>query len=128
MPWFEFTFTNAEKFSQGEKSTDRLAVTKSLPLSAEEYMIRIELSSNKDKGYTITAIKTNKKYYVFKCGSTAVALDIPVRSGGAKKDLIIGFAGNVQPSGEGPYFSNLQALHLKLNAFADEPAELQLNQ
>jgi hypothetical protein len=128
MPWFEFTFSNAEKFSQGEKSTDRLAVTKSLPLSAEEYMIRIELSYNKDKGYTITAIKTNKKNYVFKCGSTAVALDIPVRSGGAKKDLIIGFAGNVQPSGDGPYFSNLQALHLKLNAFAHEPSELQVNQ
>ena len=40
-------------------------------------MTRIELSSNKDRGYTITAIKTNKKYYNFKCGALAVALDVP---------------------------------------------------
>jgi hypothetical protein len=115
---------SGDKFSQGEKSTDRLAVSKSLQLSAEEYMIRIELSSQKDKGYTITAIKTNKKLYNFRCGATAIGLDVPAR----QKDLIIGFAGNVQPSVDGTFFSNLQALHLKLNAFADEPAELQLNQ
>ena len=91
-------------------------------------MIRIELSSNKDRGYTITAIKTNKKYYNFKCGATTIGLDIPVRAGGTKKDLIIGFAGNVQPSADGTYFANLQALHLKLNAFASEPSELVVNQ
>ena len=124
MPWLQVSFTSGDKFPQGEKSTDRLAVSKSLPLSAEEYMTRIELSSQKDKGYTITAIKTNKKLYNFRCGATAIALDVPTR----QKDLIIGFAGNVQPSADGTYFSNLQALHLKLNAFADEPAELQLNQ
>ena len=128
MPWFQMSFTNGEAFSQGEKASDRLAVSKSLQLSAEEYMIRIELSSQKDKGYTITAIKTNKKYYNFKCGATAIGLDIPVRAGGAKKDLIIGFAGNVQPSADGTYFANLQALHLKLNAFASEPSELVVNQ
>jgi len=124
MPWFEFIFTSGDKFAQGEKSTNRLAVTKSLPLSSEEYMIRIELSSNKDKGYTITAIKTNKKLYNFKCGATSIALDVPPRS----KDLIIGFAGNVQSGADGTYFTNLQALHLKLNAFADEVAEVQVNQ
>jgi len=124
MPWLQVSFTSGDKFPQGQKSTDRLAVSKSLLLSAEEYMIRIELSSQKDKGYTITAIKTNKKLYNFKCGATAIGLDVPVR----QKDLIIGFAGNVQPHPDGTYFSNLQALHLKLNAFADEPAELQLNQ
>jgi hypothetical protein len=124
MPWLQVSFTSGDKFPQGEKSTDRLAVSKSLPLSAEEYMTRIELSSHKDKGYTITAIKTNKKLYNFRCGATAIGLDVPSR----QKDLIIGFAGNVQPSADGTFFSNLQALHLKLNAFADEPAELQLNQ
>ncbi len=124
MPWFQMSFTSGDKFSQGQKSTDRLAVSKSLPMSAEEYMTRIELSSQKDKGYTITAIKTNKKLYNFRCGATAIGLDVPAR----QKDLIIGFAGNVQLSADGTYFANLQALHLKLNAFADEPAELQLNQ
>ena len=129
MPWFQLSFTNGETFSQGEKSTDRLAVAKSLPLSAEEYMVRIELSSHKDKGYAITAIKTNKKYYPFKCGATAVGLDVPVVGDGTtQKDLIIGFAGNVQTSADGHYFTNLQALHLKLNAFASEPSALQVNQ
>ena len=124
MPWFELSFTSGDKYAQGQKSTGRLAVTKSLPLSSEEYMIRIELSSNKDKGYTITAIKTNKKLYNFKCGVSSIALDVPPRS----KDLIIGFAGNVQTGADGTYFTNLQALHLKLNAFADEPSDLKLNQ
>ena len=124
MPWLQLSFTSGDKFSQGQRSIDRLAVTKTLPLSAEEYMTRIELSSHKDKGYAITSIKTNKKLYTFRCGATTIALDVPLR----QKDLIIGFAGNVQPSADGTYFTNLQALHLKLNAFADEPAELQLNQ
>jgi hypothetical protein len=122
MPWLQLSFTNGETFSQGEKSTGRLALSKSLALSAEEYMTRIELSSNKDRGYTITAIKTNKKYYQFKCGSTAIGLDVP------QKDLIIGFAGNVQTSVDGTYFANLQALHLRLNAFASEPSQLVVNQ
>jgi len=122
MPWLQMSFTNGHTFSQGEKAAGRLAVSKSLALSAEEYMIRIELSSNKDRGYTITAIKTNKKYYQFKCGSTAIGLDVP------KKDLIIGFAGNVQTSVDGTYFANLQALHLRLNAFASEPSQLVVNQ
>jgi len=129
MPWLQVSFTNGETFSQGEKSTDRLAKDKSLPLSAEEYMVRIELSSHKDKGYAITAIKTNKKYYTFKCGATVVGLDVPVVGDGTtQKDLIIGFAGNVQTSADGHYFPNLQALHLKLNAFASEPSALQVNQ
>ena len=93
-------------------------------------MTRIELSSNKDRGYTITAIKTNKKYYNFKCGALAVALDVPVpaTATGAQKDLIIGFAGNVQTSVDGTFFANLQALHLRLNAFASEPSKLVVNQ
>jgi len=129
MPWLQVSFTNAETFSQGQKSTDRLAVTKSLPLSAMEYMIRIELSSNKDKGYTITGVKTNKRYYPFKCGSVTIGLDIPVGNAGYPiKDLIIGFAGNVQTTVDGTYFANLQALHLRLNAFAHEPSKLQVNQ
>jgi len=128
MPWFQMTFSSGQTYAQGEKSTDRLAVAKTLSLSAEEYMVRIELSVHKDKGYTITAIKTNKKYYTYKCGTTAVALDVPIRQGGLSKDLIIGFAGNVQPSADGTYFSNLQALHLKLNAFASEPTQLAINQ
>jgi len=129
MPWLQMSFTNGETFSQGEKATGRLAVSKSLALSAEEYMIRIELSSNKDRGYTITAIKTNKKYYQFKCGTTTIGLDVPIgNEGAAQKDLIIGFAGNVQTSVDGTYFANLQALHLRLNAFASEPSQLVVNQ
>ena len=128
MPWLQMSFTDGSKFSQGEKSTGRLAVSKSLPLSAEEYMTRIELSANKDRGYTITAIKTNKKHYNFKCGALAVALDVPVASAGAQKDLIIGVAGNVQTSVDGTFFANLQALHLRLNAFASEPSQLVVNQ
>jgi hypothetical protein len=91
-------------------------------------MTRIELSSNKDRGYTITAVKTNKKHYNFKCGALAVALDVPVHDGGAQKDLIIGFAGNAQTSVDGAFFANLQALHLRLNAFASEPSQLVVNQ
>jgi len=124
MPWFEMSFTSGDRFFQGQKSKDRLAVTKLLPLSAEEYMIRVDLAFQKDKGYTITAINTNKKFYNFRCGAAVISLSVPAR----KKDLIIGFAGNVNDSADGTYFANLQALHLKLNAFADEPSELQLNQ
>ena len=99
-------------------------------------MTRIELSSNKDRGYPITAIKTNKKYYNFKCGALAVALDVPVvpadKNGATHtsphEDLIIGFAGNVQTSVDGTFFANLQALHLRLNAFASEPSKLVVNQ
>ena len=94
-------------------------------------MIRIELSSNKDRGYTITAIKTNKKYYNFKCGALAVALHVPAAPAhkkGAQEDLIIGFAGNVQTSVDGTFFANLQALHLRLNALASEPSKLVVNQ
>jgi hypothetical protein len=128
MPWLQVSFTNGETFSQGEKANGRLVVSKSLPLSAEEYMTRIELSANKDRGYTITAIKTNKKRYNFKCGALAVALDVPVAAAGVQKDLIIGFAGNVQTSVDGTFFANLQALHLRLNAFASEPSQLVVNQ
>ena len=91
-------------------------------------MTRIELSSNKDRGYTITAIKTNKKYYN---GALAVALHVPAAPAhkkGAQEDLIIGFAGNVQTSVDGTFFANLQALHLRLNAFASEPSKLVVNQ
>ena len=91
-------------------------------------MTRIQLSSNKDRGYTITAIKTNKKYYNFKCGALAVALHVPVQAAGAQQDLIIGFAGNVQTSVDGTFFANVQALHLTLNAFASEPSKLVVNQ
>ena len=94
-------------------------------------MTRIELSSNKDRGYTITGIKTNKKYYNFKCGALAVALDVPAASAdkkGAEQDLIIGSAVNVQTSVDGTFFANLQALHLRLNAFASEPSKLVVNQ
>ena len=99
-------------------------------------MTRIELSSNKDRCYTITGIKTNKKYYNFKCGALAVALDVPAAPADKKgathtsphEDLIIGFAGNVQTSVDGTFFANLQALHLRLNAFASEPSKLVVNQ
>jgi hypothetical protein len=94
-------------------------------------MIRIELSSNKDRGYTITGIKTNKKYYNFKCGALAVALHVPpapAHKKGVQQDLIIGFAGNVWTSVDGTFFANLQALHLRLNAFASEPSKLVVNQ
>lgn len=128
MPWFQMTFTSGDTYSQGEKSRHRLAVSKSLPLSAEEFMTRIELSFHADKGYAITGIKTNKKFYNFKCGKTAVALDSPVTSTGAPKDLIIGFAGTLQDSADGPHFPNIQALHLRLNAFASEPSQLVINQ
>lgn len=123
MPWFQFSFTNGEKYLQGQMSTDRLAVKKRLMLSAEEYMIRIDLSSHKDKGYAITAIKTNVKYYHFKCGQSTIALDVP--PGG--KHLIIGLAGNLQTSADSTYFINIQALHLKLNEFIGDPTEAQLN-
>jgi len=123
MPWFQFTFTSGERYIQGEISNDRLAVKKRLLLSAEEFMIRIELSSHKDKGYAITGIKTNVKYYPFRCGQSSIALDVP--AGG--KHLIIGFAGNLQNSADSPYFINLQALHLKLNEFIGDPTEAQLN-
>jgi len=123
MPWFQFLFTNGEKYIQGEMSTDRLAVKKRLMLSAEEYMIRIDLSSHKDKGYAITGIKTNVKYYPFKCGQSTIALDVP--PGG--KHLIIGLAGNLQTSADSTYFINIQALHLKLNEFIGDPTEAQLN-
>jgi hypothetical protein len=124
MPWFQFSFTSGDNYPQGEKSTHQLAVSKKLMLSAEEYIIRIELSSHKDKGYAITAIKTNVKYYSFRCGPMTIALDVP--PGG--KHLVIGLAGNLKSAADGTYFQNLQALHLKLNAFAGEPSEMQLNQ
>ena len=114
MPWFQFLFTNGEKYIQGEMSTDRLAVKKRLMLSAEEYMIRIDLSSHKDKGYSITGIKTNVKYYPFKCGQSTIALDVP--PGG--KHLIIGLAGNLQTSADSTYFINIQALHLHFDLHA----------
>jgi hypothetical protein len=123
MPWFQFSFTNGEKYIQGEISNDRLAVKKRLQLSAQEYMIRIELSTHKDKGYAITGIKTNVKYYPFRCGQSNIALDVP--SGG--KHLIIGLAGNLQTSADSPYFTNLQALYLKLNEFIGDPTDQQLN-
>jgi hypothetical protein len=117
MPWLEVSFTNGESFSQGEKSNDRLAVSKTLPLHAEEFMIKIMLSSHQDKGYAITAIKTNKKYYDFRCGATAISLDTPSSSRDEKMHLFVGFAGNAQQHADGTYFSNLQALYLKLNEF-----------
>jgi hypothetical protein len=117
MPWLQMTFTNGESFSQGEKSNDRLAVSKSLPLHAEEFMIKIMLSSHQDKGYAITAIRTNKKHYDFRCGATAISLDTPSSSRDEKMHLFVGFAGNAQQHADGTYFSNLQALYLKLNEF-----------
>jgi hypothetical protein len=123
MPWFQFSFTSGEKYPRGKKSTERLAVSKFLLLSAEEYMIRIELSSHKDKGYAITSIRTNKKLYLFRCGETAISLDVPP----GKKHLFIGLAGNVQTAADSTYFANLQGLHLKLNEFTGEPGEKQSN-
>jgi hypothetical protein len=37
MPWLQMSFTDGSKFSQGEKADGRLALSKSLKLSAEEY-------------------------------------------------------------------------------------------
>jgi hypothetical protein len=119
MPWFQFSFTSGENYPRGKKSTERLAVSKILLLSAEEYMTRIELSSHKDKGYAITSIRTNKKPYFFRCGETAVSLDVPP----GKKHLFIGLAGNLQTAADSTYFTNLQGLHLKLNEFTGEPGE-----
>jgi len=88
---------------------------------------RAELSSPKDEGFTITAVRTNVKYYHFKCGATSVGLDIPARKFGSKDDRIIGFSGTLQHSADGPYFSDIQALHLRLNAFASEPSQVVVN-
>ena len=117
MPWFRFSFTSGDTYSQGEKSSNQLAVSKRLLLSAEEYMVRIDMSTHKDKGYAITAIKTNKKYQRFRCGDITIALDVPA----GEKHLFIGLAGNLNTAADSTYFANLQALHLKLNAFANEP-------
>jgi hypothetical protein len=120
MPWFQFFFTSGDTYSQGEKSSNQLAVHKRLLLSAEEYMVRIDMSTHKDKGYAITAIKTNKKYHRFRCGDISIALDVPA----GDKHLFIGLAGNLNTGADSTYFANLQALHLKLNAFANEPPGL----
>jgi len=116
MPWFQFSFSSGATFFQGEKSSNQLAVSKKLLLSAEEYMIRFDISTHKDKGYAITAIKTNKKYHRFRCGDITLALDVPV----GDKHLFIGLAGNMNTDADSTYFANLQALHLKLNAFANQ--------
>jgi len=79
-------------------------------------MIRFDISTHKDKGYAITAIKTNKKYHRFRCGDITLALDVPV----GDKHLFIGLAGNMNTDADSTYFANLQALHLKLNAFANQ--------
>jgi hypothetical protein len=120
MPWFQFSFTSGDTYSQGEKSSNKLAVSKRLLLSAEEYMVRFDISTHKDKGYAITAIKTNQKYHRFRCGDIAVVLDVPA----GDQHMFIGLAGNLNSAADSTYFANLQALHLKLNAFADKPPGL----